>query len=164
MRSVIRTFLVLMISFIILSFQSLVLAQETKVIPKQGINPDSPYYDIKRLWEKINEQVRFSQQSKIEYSQILVENRLSELSYIAEEKQLDYFETSSNRLSAQAGIVANLAVKLASSTKKAEIVLQFNQYIRVLEKLRDLYPANSSYWLLIQQNIDTLKILSEKLK
>ncbi len=159
-----RILLLLVVSFVILSFQSLVLAQETIAISRQGINPDSPYYDIKRVWEKINEQVRFSQQSKIEYSQILAENRLSELSYIAEGKQLDYFETSSNRLSAQLGTVANLAVKTASSTKKAEIVLQFTKYIRVLEKLRDLYSANSSYWLLIQQNIDTLNILSEKLR
>ena len=163
MRSILRIFLVLVVSFVILSFQNLVLAQETMVISKQGINPDSAYYDIKRVWEKINEQVQFSQQNKLRYSRVLLENRLSELNYIAEGKQLDYFETSSNRLSAQAGTVANLAARTASSTKKAEIVSQFTEYIRVLEKLRDLYPANSSYWLFIQQNIDTLNILSEKL-
>lgn len=164
MRSMIRIFLVLVVSFVILSLQNLVLAQETKVISRQKINPDSPYYDIKRLWEKINEQMRFSQESKIGYSQILAENRLSELSYVAQEKKLDYFETSSNRLSAQVGTVVNLAAKTASPRKKAEIVLQFTKYINVLEKLRDLYSANSSYWLLIQQNIDTLNILSEKLR
>ena len=56
-----------------------------------------------------------------------------------------------------------LSKKLVSSDKSS-IQNKFKEYKPILEKLRDIYPANSSFWMLIQYDIDTLDILSKKLE
>lgn len=131
---------------------------------KEIINPGSIYYPLKRVWENIRERFVFSSGDKAEFYGDLLEVRLSELEYVTRNKILEEFERSSHRFSYQAGELVNTQSGSGKKEVNEEIMKQFTSYNQLLEELRDLYPANSSYWLLIQQNIDTLKILSDKLK
>lgn len=120
------------------------------------------FYQIKRGYEKILEKFQLSDKSKLNYHQNLLLTRLSELKYVAERKNLTELQKSTERFSYEAGKITELSVK-PDSKDKTGIKDRFKEYKPVLEKLRDLYPANSSYWMLIQYDIDTLDILSQKL-
>ena len=120
------------------------------------------YYLIKRGYEKILEKLQLSDESKFKFHQNLLLTRFSELKFIAENKHLGELQKSTERFSYEAGKFAQLGSKL-NSTDKTSIQNQFKEYKPILEKLRDLYPANSAYWMLLQHDINTLDILSKKL-
>jgi hypothetical protein len=107
--------------------------------------------------------ITISKKEKVRYGILLLEKRLSELVSLVDRKDATYLETSSQRFSAQAGFLANSAAAGDEEMKKS-ILSYFEGYKPILEKLRDNYPANYAYWLSIQQDIDTLDILSKKLK
>lgn len=121
------------------------------------------YYLFKRGYEKILEKFQFSNASKLNYHQNLLLTRLSELKYVAERKDLGELQKSTERFSFEAGKLTQLSEKL-SGIDKTSIRNKFKEYKQVLEKLRDLYIYNSSFWRLIQYDIDTLDILSKKLE
>lgn len=146
-------------------FQALtVRADEVSAIniKNEAINPGSFYYSFKRLWEKGRARLFFNIKSKVSFSESLLKTRLAELNYVVEKKLLSEMQTSSERFAYQAGI---LTEELISANKgKEEMIKKFEQYAKFLEGLRDNFPANSSFWMLVQHDINTLSILSEKLK
>lgn len=131
--------------------------KEPSIKPSGGF-----YYLIKRGYEKILEKFQFSDNSKLTYHQNLLLNRLSELKYVAERKELHELQKATERFSYEAGKLAQISERLKNADK-IKIQNQFNEYKPVLEKLRDLYEYNSSFFRLIQYDIDTLDILSKKL-
>lgn len=141
-----------------------VAAEESKLIKNEVINPGSFYFSFKRLWEKGTERLQFSIQSKISFHEALLKRRLAELNYVAENKLLSEVQTSSERFAYEAGILTQDLVKQSKVNEKQALIKQFGQYGEFLPKLRDKFEANSSYWMLIQHDINTLKILTEKLK
>jgi len=150
---------------IFLSVPVVIFAQspETFDLPIQKTLPGSQNYTFKRLKEKITEFFKFSHQTKFSYRQILLEKRVSEFVSLVENKnQLD-FVNSSQRLAYQAGVLAESVVN-GSREDKDVVLAIFAKYIPILDKMRDHFPANSASWLYSQQDIDTLNILSEKLK
>lgn len=155
----------LLIIFLISIFPTNLFAEGSSLnLTSESINPGSFYYTFKRSWEKIIYTFTFSPKDKVNYDLSLLEKRLSELNYVVKNKVLDEFERSSNRFSYQAGTAVNDLAAANDSSLKDKMKDIFNRYPSYLEKLRDQNQANSSYWLLIQQDIDTLKILSEHLK
>ena len=48
--------------------------------------------------------------------------------------------------------------------EKKKLIKIFEKYSKLLANLRDKYPANSSFWMLVQHDINSLSILSERLK
>lgn len=145
-------------------FVSKVLANENQevVIHYPAIDSNSEIYPIKRLWEKAFYYLQFSQKAKVNYHEGLLKERLAELKYVAEKNLLSQIETSSNRFAYQAGITINQLKNLNDKNKLGKILNDFNSYSKILANLRDLYTADSSYWRLIQQDIDTLNILSDQ--
>ena len=140
-------------------------AKEQRIsLPIERIKPGNFYYPAKRAWEKLRIKLIFSLEKKIDYRELLLKKRLSELKYIAEEKKLDVFENASYRFSYEAGELTNLIEKLGDDEKTRRYIEEFDKYVLVLPSFRDLYPANTSNWLLIQQNIDTLRFLQERLE
>lgn len=129
----------------------------------QNTLPSSPTYVFKRVKEKLSMILKFSNNSKFAYSLQLLEKRLSELVTIVDNKNLDQMVTNSQRFSYQAGITATINAKLKDN-QNDKMRKVFNKYSQVLDELRDNYPANSAYWLLMQQNIDTLNILLAEMK
>jgi len=142
-----------------------VLAENSNLDLKQeNINPGNTLFTLKRLTEKIHEKVLFSQEKKVTLYERLTVKRLSELNYLVQNKNLTPIEQASQRLSAQAGVFVDGLANLEDSERNQKTLESFSIYKVKLGELRDNYPANSSYWLLLQQNIDTFEILSQKIK
>lgn len=131
-------------------------------IKTQSINPGSFYYSFKRIWEKFSERMVLNAQSKVNLHESLLKTRLEELNYVIEKRLLSEIQTSSERFAYQAGILTGEVIKV--NKDKEAIVKKFDQYSKVLEKLRDNFPANSSFWMLVQHDINSLSILSATLK
>ena len=131
-------------------------------LPDQKIYPRSFYYPVKRLMEKAWEKFKFSDNAKYDYYKSLLPTRLAELTSVVKENQIDQVQKSSERFAYQAGITSEQLKNLNDNQeKKKDLLNQFGSYTKVLEKLRDHYPANSSYWMLIQHSINSLKLYSE---
>jgi len=150
----------------------LILLSNTQVLAKspeeynltgQKTLPTNPSYSFKRVKEKALMLIKLTTRSKYKYSKLLLEKRLSELVSLVDSKDPSLITGASQRFSYQAGILSDLNNKL-KTTDKENVKNIFENYKVVLSELRDNYPANSAYWLLIQQNIDTLNILFDKMK
>lgn len=150
----------LCLSIFVLS--SSIYANEELNLPSTKINPGSFYYPFKRILEKGWEKLQFSQTQKIAFYKLQLKTRLAELNYVVEKKLLSEVQSSSERFAYYAGILTGELVKENKDKEKA--VKEFEQYGKFLERLRDKYEANSSFWMLIQHDINSLKILSERLK
>lgn len=159
---------IIIIFFLIFAavFQPSILnAVENNIITKnEAVNPGSFYYSFKRLWEKITEKFQFSIQSKINFHEFLLKKRFIELNYVIENKLLSEVQTSSERFAYEAGILTEELTRENRANGKEALIKEFEQYSKFLPNLRDKYPANSAYWMLVQHDINTLKILSDKLK
>ncbi len=165
MKSNLKILTAILISFTTLINVKPVLAkapEEYNLIGQKTL-PNTPSYSFKRIKEKALMKTKISSESKFEYAKILLDKRLSELVSLVDIKEPSLITGSSQRFSYQAGILADLNSKLKDS-KKDEIKAIFDNDKKILSELRDNYPANSAYWLLIQQNIDTLNILLDKMK
>ena len=167
MKSIAR-FLILSF-FVIMLFSTpfdLIYANEVEQLdlPKTTVNPGSIYYSFKRLFEKGQEKLLFSQQSKKSFYESLVKTRLSELNYVIDKKALSEVQRSSERFAYQAGILTEEVIKQNQINDKENLIKEFDRYNKFLSSLRDKYPANSSFWMLVQHDINTLNILSNRLK
>jgi hypothetical protein len=140
-----------------------IYAIDSGLLLKPKIIPGTFQYNLERAWEKVYISFIFSNKGRVKYYNHLLDKRLSELNYLVETKDLSNIENSSYRFSYQAGVLAE-ALEFEDNNSRLATISKFKDYSSFLEKLRDEFPANSSNWLLIQQNIDTLKILSEKLQ
>lgn len=160
-----KIFLSFFIIFLVIFQPVIIDAEEENVnIKNELINPGSFYYSFKRLWEKGIEKLQFSQPAKISFSQSQLKTRFAELNYVVEKKLLSEVQTSSERFAYQAGILTDQLVKQNQFEDKEKFLKEFEQYGKFLPSLRDKYPANSSFWMLVQHDINTLNILSEHLK
>lgn len=133
-------------------------------LPKQIINPGDFYYPAKRLWEKIRERLNFNNEAKYGYYKSLLEFRMSELGFVVKNKRLGEVERASQRFAFQSGILTDYLTKHGTRSQKDEILRRFKGFEAPLDELRDYFPANSSFWMLVQHDINSLKIYSEKLE
>lgn len=131
-------------------------------LPKTVINPGSFYYPFKRLIEKGREKIVFSESGRVSFYSSLLKTRLAELDYVTGKKALSEIQGSSQRFAYYAGVLTEAVIKTVK--EKDSFSKVFGEYGEYLQTLRDRYPANSSYWLLIQHDINTLGILAERLK
>jgi len=157
-------FLIVLAFYFLIVNKALADTTQDIVINYPKINSMSPYYQSKRFWEKTVYYFTFSNKSKASFNQELLKERLAELKYVADKRLLSGIETAAKRFSSQAGVSAEAVKNLKDNNKISATVEEFNSYTKILNGLRDLYAANSGYWLAIQQDIDTLKILSDEIK
>ncbi|MCL4415491.1 MAG: hypothetical protein M1365_02135 [Actinobacteria bacterium] len=158
--------LVLFFVFFLSFFSPINALAEELNLPKTTINPDRYlFFNIKRLIEKGELLTKFSKESKINYYKDLTLRRMSELKYVVENKLIGEVEKSTQRLSYQVGILSDYAsanrielTKTIPSTKE-----RLTNYKILLVKLRDQYPANSSYWMFVQHSINSIDLNLEKL-
>ncbi len=139
----------------------LLAKDENVVIEKARTLPGSFFYPFKRLLEKTRTVLTFPYSWKFKYQEDLFKERLSELNVVVEKNDINVIETTAQRLAFQAGILSGLSEK--SDKYKNETKSLFERVVPNLENLRDHFPANSTYWLSIQQDIDTLGILTKEL-
>lgn len=133
-------------------------------LPNTKINPGSFYYPVKRVWEKGLEKLQFSTGQKIAFYKSQLKTRLAELNYVVEKKLLSEVQSATERFAYTAGILTEELIRQNKTAEKENLIKEFEQFGPFLDKLRDVYPANSSFWMLIQHDINSLKILSGTLK
>ncbi|KKQ91826.1 MAG: hypothetical protein UT17_C0004G0174 [Candidatus Woesebacteria bacterium GW2011_GWB1_39_10] len=148
-----------------LSITPTVFAQspESFGLTPQKTLPGSSGYLFKRVKEKVTKVFKFSKNSKYQFQKGLLERRVSEYVSLVEKNEQSQISDASQRLAFEAGILAESSVE-ESKEKKTEIISLFEKYKPILGKMRDNFPANTPFWLLSQQDIDTMNILTEKLK
>lgn len=154
----------LLIIFLLNSFSN-VKAAEQKLLTEQelnsigfskyeSINPDSLLYSFKRLGEQIQIFFIFNNNEKMRYPLKLLSTRFNELVYTVNLQKTGFLTEIVSRYNTQIGKIKRDFKNIDSADKDKLI-----QKIKILEVLRDRYPANSSYWLSIQQAIDTTRSL-----
>lgn len=153
-------FIVILVS---LTNLSLVYGQQETNLPSISIQPIMTYYPIKRLFEKLIEKLQFTNETKEKYYEDLVQKRLAELKYIVDKDYLDQVEKSTQRVSYQIGILTDYVAGKKLNNKKQSLDDLYKEDKIILEKLRDKYPANSSFWMLVQHVINSIEINLQKL-
>lgn len=135
-------------------------------LPNTKVNPDKHLlYSVKRLMEKAVEITKLDKDSKADYYKDLTLNRLAELKYVVENKLLSEVEQSTQRISFQTGILSDYVSRDNELAKKREEIRNLLLSSKdLIVPLRDKYPANSSYWMLVQHNINSIDLNLEKLK
>lgn len=156
---------VLLMVFLLFFTQTAVLAADLN-LPDVVITPDKYlFFSIKRLFEKGLIFVQLSNDSKVDYLRSLTLKRASELKFVVENKFFGEVERASQRFNYEIGTLSDyIAANKDLEKKKATTRDLFISYKSFLENLRDKYPANSSYWMLVQHSINSIDINLEKLK
>jgi len=163
-KKIVNTIIVLTLGTFLFSFKSAyAIEPQDYGLQTQKTLPGSQLYIFKRAKEKLKTIFTFSFEKKVNYFELLLEKRLSETISLVNSNNQSQILNSSNRYSYQAGILTEYISKREKG-KGGEITQLFSMQKPILETLRDMNPANTAHWLLFQQNIDTLEILSNKLK
>lgn len=149
--------------FLILPINSFAKSPESFGLTVQETLPGNSMYTVKRIKEKTIEFFKLTKKSKFIYKEMLLEKRLSELISLIENKNENEIANSTQRFAYQAGKLAESSYK-DDSERKNEIITLFEKYKPILAEMRDNFHSNSPFWLLSQQDIDTLEILSDRLK
>lgn len=160
-----KMFIVFFVFFLAFFSDINVLATELN-LPKITITPDRYLlFNLKRLIEKGELLTKFNEESRADYYKDLTLRRTAELKYVVENKLLGEVEKSSQRLSYQVGVLSDYIsmnkTELAKTIPTTKELL--SNYQVLLANLRDQYPANSSFWLLVQHTINSIDINLEKL-
>lgn len=140
-----------------------VKAQQSYDLPSVTVTPDSFYYPLKRLAEKIQVNFFINSDSKADFYKDLVQKRLAELKHVVDKDYLDQVERSTQRVSYQVGILTDYMVSKKLDKKKSQMIDLLKIDKIILEQLRDKYPANSSFWMLIQHVINSIDLNLKKL-
>lgn len=160
-----KIFAVLLLSVFLLVPNTRPVQAKTNVwetISKETVNPDmSSQYLVKRLKEKVTLIFKFGVDSRIEYLSQLMDKRLSELAYIGENKDTANIEKTSSRYESTAGQLTDFVIEKGRGT--FELKSLFERHVPILENTREVYSFESSEYRFIQNDINTLKILSDKL-
>lgn len=128
------------------------------------IGTTSFLYPFKRVMETGISYALFPKSIKVDYAEGIIKERLAELEYATVHNILPEIKPTSERFAYQAGIVIDELKKLNNKDKTNKVLDDFKLYSKKLSILRDTFKANSAYWLLIQYDIDTLNILSNKIQ
>lgn len=148
---------------LLLVFKQSTLAEDNISLDPQRINPDSVMFNVKRLYEKVRIKLHFSNKGKAKYHFHLLENRISELTYLADNEIIDPIEDATYRVSYEAGRAAELLEDSDDDELKERLAKQYDLYANYLVSIRDNYELHSGYWRLVQQNIDSLHTLGDQL-
>lgn len=132
--------------------------------PTSQIKVDHVANVMDRLKEKITLFFKFSITDKILYQQQLVEKRLAELKYVINDGQGDMIEEVSSRYAAYVGKFSEEVISKGTAADREKILTMYSSHSVMLETLRDHFPANSGFWLLLQHDINTIQIYTEKIK
>lgn len=159
----------LLLSFAILIFPvnvfSTVFSQDSSFIPNdQTINPGHIMYPLKRVWENLGKSLSLSDDSKFKFDYDLSDTRLSELNYVVNFNLENEIQRASERFAYQVGITTDYIITGNKDNLSGSIIEKHRLFKSNLESLLSKFPANSSYWLLIRQDMDTLDILTTKIR
>ena len=150
----IKLIIFLFFIFLFNSFSNVAAAEQKLLTEYESINPDSLFYSFKRLGEQIQIFFTFNNNEKLRYPLRLLDTRFNELVYTVNLQKTGFLTEVISRYNTQVGKIKRDFKNIDSADQD-----KLAQKIKILEVLRDRYPANSSYWLSIQQAIDTTRSL-----
>lgn len=146
---------ILVLIFIISSFSSVNAQQD---FPYEAVNPpDGISYLFKRIREKITIFFSFSNERKINNYKKLVQVRLAELKFIIENKEIGYFEKSTQRYFTTAGQLTELLTNKNTKTRYDEVREMLSSHIPILSRLRDTYNPTTAEWRFVEDDINYIK-------
>lgn len=132
--------------------------------PSANIKVESAANVIDRLKERIILFLKFSQKDKVKFYNDLIEKRLAELEYIVESGQGDRIEETSSRYSTYLGKYSEFIMSNNIKDKKEELLKMYERHLKVLDRLERNFEFGTGLWRLIEYDIDTVKIFSQKIK
>lgn len=117
-----------------------------------------------RLAEKINLFSKFSVYRKEAYMHYLVEKRFGDIIYVIDNGHGDLIEEATSRYSTYAGYLTEFIIKNDLVDQKDKTLNMFDSHSKILEKYLLEQNYNSGFWLLIQHDINYLKIYSSQIR
>ncbi|TSC64475.1 MAG: Uncharacterized protein G01um101493_117 [Microgenomates group bacterium Gr01-1014_93] len=123
---------------------------------------------VAKGFEKFKEKAllffKFSKDDKYKYQKFLLEKRLAELKYVIDSKEWDPIETTSSRYTSYLGRFHDSVVKSNLKGVNEEVLSIYERHGKVLRELQKNFEFEGGWWLLLQHDINSTKIFSEKLK
>lgn len=119
----------------------------------EQINSNQLIYPLKRISEDIKLKLLLGREQKQQYIYNLLDIRLRELVYIVNSRKEGFLFFTADRYNSFVGRIKK------DYPLSADLKINFLGHIKLLERLRDIYPANSPNWEKLQQTIDTTKSL-----
>lgn len=121
-------------------------------------------YDLKRLQEKIFLRLKTNSNDKINYYNMLLDERLNELVSLIENRQFDYILTSSLRYSTTAGLLTEMIINRQMNDSIPAVQKKFKKHQKIIKELDDSYPKDENEeWKFIQDDYNYLTIYSQQL-
>ena len=105
-------------------------------------NPNSPFFNIKRLQEKAFLNLRVSQEQKVEYLGQLLDNRLVELENLVKDESYEFLRTASLRYSTTAGHLTEAVVDNNLTKNVNPLKEKFESHKKRLQAMYEAYPKN----------------------
>lgn len=114
----------------------------------EDINPNLLVYPLKRGLEKIKLVFLLGREQKMGYSYQLFEVRFRELVYIINHKKEGFIPYAADRY------ISFLGEMKSEYPPDQNYRSQIQRYLKLLSRMRDIFPANSPNWQKIQQTTD----------
>lgn len=157
--------LLILVSIICLSLISLTnVYAQVESTPSSKIKVERVANVLDRLKERINLLFKFSVKEKIMLENQLAEKRLAELDFVIRSGQGDLIEEVSSRYRTHMGQLINDTKSISEQDIKRQLLEMGENHQKVLPVLRDNFEANSGLWLLIQQDLDIVKELTNQIQ
>lgn len=153
--------IIILSSIVILTY---IFINNTFVIKDETVEVTSVANISERLVEKINLFTKFSDKHKAVYIQYLVKKRFGEIQYVIDNGHGDLIEETTSRYSTYAGYLAEFIVKNNLIDQKEKTLNIFDSHSIILEKYLLEQNYNSGFWLLIQHDVNYLKIYSSQIR
>lgn len=109
---------------------------------------NSLLYPLKRFSEKVKIEITQDRQLRAKYNSEFIGRRVEELVYLVENDKTGFFEEARNRY------ISSVGEYLVQYNNTGYLKERKNDLLVTLSRLRDKYPSNSAYWLILQQTVD----------
>ncbi|QQG43499.1 MAG: hypothetical protein HYW45_00580 [Candidatus Daviesbacteria bacterium] len=170
MRSIKSYFLLIFLTAIIFIF-GLVLNNSAYAQESGNSSINIQVNHVAGFFEKIAEKLqlflKFNNQDKVSYHQNLTEKRLAELKFVINSESYtdkDYLlEDTTSRYTSYLGVLTDFIINNHLNEKRKDMTALFDRHRKILEGLRDHFPVESGWWLLLDQDVAATKIYSDKL-
>lgn len=118
---------------------------------------------LDRLKEKITLLFKFSNEEKVNYMQELTNKRLGELVYIMTTGEGDLIEELSSRYATYISRLSTFVEEKKIDNDKINLLKTYETHLNILNNIQQNFEFESGWWILLQHDINTVKMSQEKL-
>lgn len=154
--------IIVLVFTVLLSFSIPIVSAKHEV--NAGVTVDHLPGFIDKLTEGLNLLLRFSGQSKIDYSLYLLDKRLAEINFVLKNDDIDSLEITSSRYLTHVGRLIKLTEENKSLIPKDKLLSMYDKHTVHIEDLQKKFEYDSGWWIMLQHNINLLKEGKEKIQ